>query len=80
MNIWVIKKESEKYLDFCRCRREPIKKDNKLSDYLIMEQFHQIYNKMLISEEVDDEEDYILSGKYVPMKLLDEDDLYKDDQ
>lgn len=45
-----------------------------------MQQFHQIYNKMLISDEVDGEEDYILSGKYVEYKLIDEDDLYKDNQ
>lgn len=80
INTQVIKKKVEKYLDCCKCKREPIKKSNNLSNVLIMQQFHQIYNKMLISDEVDGEEDYILSGKYVEYKLIDEDDLYKDNQ
>lgn len=74
----MIKKESDKYLDFCRCNREIIKKNTNYSDILTMSQMHEIYNNILFSDDADEEENYILCGKYVQIKLLDEDDYYKE--
>lgn len=42
-----------------------------------MEQFHEIYNKILVSDYEIGEQSVVLSGKYVPVELIDISEYYE---